>query len=321
MVVMGLLAPGVVAVGLAYACTPQANIHTDTSGVAGTRVLVSGDEFAPAGRVDIHWGSTTGPVLATATGPSFRTSVTIPEAPPGVYTIVALGLDAANAVAGEGRQAFEVIGAEPAASPSSSAPAGDAGAAATPSTQAAEPAAAAGAQPSVSPPPDGVTGKTRTPSTSRTPVRGASPSKSTAPSRPAHTPAAQPRAGARATAASPVSSNPPVVRAQDGRAVFGGSVAPLAARRSAHAGRSAKEPATASPQRPRPAAQPSVARSPSLSPSAADPRMAQPSSPGSTLMLGIGLLGVGMVALFAGALVAGVRRRRAPATRTHDPRH
>src|SRR3954453_18528554 len=121
LVVLGVLSSGVVAAGLAFACSPQANIGLGgvTSGLDGSQVGVSGGSFPAGGRVELRWGSAAGPLLATATGPGFSTGVTIPQADPGVYAIKAVGFNADGSSAGQGpATTFEVT-----APPSTTAPA------------------------------------------------------------------------------------------------------------------------------------------------------------------------------------------------------
>ncbi len=79
------------AVSLAWACVPQGSFNINPNqGAAGSQVAASGSGFE-SGPVEIRWESRTGPLLATATGPSFsNVSVTIPaSAEPGIHYLSA----------------------------------------------------------------------------------------------------------------------------------------------------------------------------------------------------------------------------------------
>lgn len=92
----------------AWACTSQPRIFALSSQEAppGSEVRVTGQTVAPQGEVEVRWNDVEGPVLARTaadgTG-SFSAVVRIPEARPGVYTILAVA-------GGEGvaRSALEV---------------------------------------------------------------------------------------------------------------------------------------------------------------------------------------------------------------------
>lgn len=84
----------------AWACSPTPDITLQTaSGLAGSRVLVSGTYFAPPADgqpnpITIHWASASGPVLATMAGPTFSVYVVVPvDAAPGPYVIGAAQSD------------------------------------------------------------------------------------------------------------------------------------------------------------------------------------------------------------------------------------
>lgn len=310
LVVLGVLSSGVVAAGIAFACSPQANMALDqTSGAAGAQVVVSGSAFETDGPVEVRWGSARGPILATATGPSFSTAVTIPQASPGVYAIIAVGYDSSNVRAGTAPATYELTG--PPAAAADPAPAEQA------------PAATADPAPAAAPVAQAPAGSTPTRTAASKPK--SSPAKKAPASRPAASkPVVKAPARSQQTAASkPSSVNPPVVQTRSGRAVFGGSVAPVVEERAvARADRkpAAKKAAVTPAKAPQQAAVKPVAKSPALLPSASDPQV-QTSSPGSTLMIGIGLLGIGLVAMFAGALVAQTRRRRAPVAEQRTRKH
>lgn len=81
---LGLLLAGA---GLAWACTPQADINVSSaSGEAGSSVMVSGAQFE-SGPLEINWEGVR--PLGLAEGPGFTETVRIPDAEPGTYTIVA----------------------------------------------------------------------------------------------------------------------------------------------------------------------------------------------------------------------------------------
>ena len=62
------------------------------SGPPGTEFLITGTGFAP-GLVELHWGSQTGPIIATAEGPDFSVSATVPDSPPNSHPVVAVVTD------------------------------------------------------------------------------------------------------------------------------------------------------------------------------------------------------------------------------------
>jgi hypothetical protein len=91
--IFGVLAVSLTWAALAWACHPAASISlSPSSGSAGTSVTVSGNTFRAGAPVQITWNGATGQPLATATASpsgSFQTTITIPNAPADVYTIVA----------------------------------------------------------------------------------------------------------------------------------------------------------------------------------------------------------------------------------------
>ena len=103
-VLLGSASAVLVVAAIAWACTPQAYISVSPgSGGQGTQATVSGGSFTAA-PVQIHWGSASGPVIGNAVGPRFSTSVTIPASAPDVYYIVAVGPQ------GSSSASFEVVG-------------------------------------------------------------------------------------------------------------------------------------------------------------------------------------------------------------------
>ena len=72
---------------VAHACSATTNIALGSGqGPSGSTVSVRGAAFA-GGPVQIHWGSVTGPLLATPVGATFSVRVTIPDVAPGLYYI------------------------------------------------------------------------------------------------------------------------------------------------------------------------------------------------------------------------------------------
>lgn len=134
--VVGALACAVMAAGLAWACTPQAQFtrFSPASGAPGTQVTVTGDNFSDVA-VTIHWGSASGPVIGTAQGPTFTTTVTVPQAPGDVYAIVAVAIGPTTLTSGQAVGSFTMV--QPAQPASGSTSASTSGA--TPSGQAATP--------------------------------------------------------------------------------------------------------------------------------------------------------------------------------------
>ena len=74
----------------AWACATQPVVSPQpASGTAGSVVKLSGASFRADAPVEVFWGAVGGPRLATATGPTFTVSITVPQAAPGVHYIVA----------------------------------------------------------------------------------------------------------------------------------------------------------------------------------------------------------------------------------------
>jgi hypothetical protein len=121
-----LIGAGVVSAGLllaaasaAWACTNLATLNlSNAAGASGQSITVTGSSFhvaasGPQVPVVLHWNGATGPVLATvspdATG-NISAQVTIPQAQPGYYVLVAS--QQANGVDEYGtpaRAAFEIL--------------------------------------------------------------------------------------------------------------------------------------------------------------------------------------------------------------------
>ena len=87
---VGVLAVVLASVSLAWACVPQGSLSlTPKVGPAGSTVTAKASGFPAGSTVEIRWGSKTGPLLKTGTGPSFSTPITIPAAAPGVHYVSA----------------------------------------------------------------------------------------------------------------------------------------------------------------------------------------------------------------------------------------
>lgn len=105
--VLGFAATVLAAVGsAAYACTNLSTINLSTgSARAGDTITATGTSFGGGGcgcrprgvsPVEIHWNGRSGPVLAEAsadTAGSISATFTVPDAKPGMYTIVAVQRD------------------------------------------------------------------------------------------------------------------------------------------------------------------------------------------------------------------------------------
>lgn len=88
-VVLAALSAAVVGIGVAWACTPAAEISVSPAkGKSNDTATVSGAQFKEA-PVQIHWETVNGPVIGTAQGPSFSVAVTIPDSAPGTHYLVA----------------------------------------------------------------------------------------------------------------------------------------------------------------------------------------------------------------------------------------
>ena len=208
----------VVAAGVSWACTPQASVVTSPgTASAGSTVTVTGGSFysgAGYGAVEVRWDG--GVLLASAPGPSFSLQVQVPNAPPGVYSVVAQQKDAQGAVAGTASTAFTV--SDPATTtPTGSQPSSTSGTSATTTSRTRQAPTSGSPTPATAdaeaaPAPEaGATPAEGAPATSASPApatSSATPSASTA--SPSAT-ASSPRTAARATSAgrSPLASASP----------------------------------------------------------------------------------------------------------------
>lgn len=113
---------------VALACTPGGGITADPgSGPPGSFVDISGTGFVAAGEqwqeqevgpVEIRWNTTSGPLLATATGPDFTQSVTVPQdATNRTYYFVAVQRRADGGSVRQAAASFQVTGAKQATAP------------------------------------------------------------------------------------------------------------------------------------------------------------------------------------------------------------
>lgn len=88
-----VLATAVAVMGIgavAWACVPGSQLRAQPDhGAPGQQATVHGQGF-PDRPVEIHWGSSTGPVIATGQGPEFAVGFSVPGVGDGVYTIVAV---------------------------------------------------------------------------------------------------------------------------------------------------------------------------------------------------------------------------------------
>jgi hypothetical protein len=109
--------------GDARACVPQPIVYLRpvSSGPPGTEVTVEGQNFT-AGRAEVRWNGFDGQILATPTGPTFSSAVSIPDVDPGLYTVLVLVRDPAGAIGAVARSAFQVT-SRAGISPSSGQPA------------------------------------------------------------------------------------------------------------------------------------------------------------------------------------------------------
>ncbi len=95
------------------ACVPQPLISLDpkSSGPSGSQVTVNVFSLS-GGRAELRWNSIDGEMLATGGGSELSQSITIPQVPPGLYSIILLERTASGALAASGRAAFEVTGSD-----------------------------------------------------------------------------------------------------------------------------------------------------------------------------------------------------------------
>ena len=324
-----LAAVAVIPVAIAMACNPQAYLTLDkASYVPGDTVKVSGSFFRASTAITVSLDRTgqSATVTSSSNG-SLSTSFALPaSAPTGGYSVSATGIDPDTGGVINGlpaRSSFVVANAVPASTP---APASDAtgqpGTPAASSPQASAPAdqpAATATRPTQRP-----TSSTNA-RTWREPAVTSEPDVQRSTTRPAAQNGTAPRPE-RATA--------------NGRAVFGGSVAPAVSATTAVApavtsgatatrstqksgarpSSSSSRPARVSPQAAEQTAADDVwgavtsGRSPSVLPVAGDGVAVSSPRAGSQLALGIMMLGAGALALLGGLAFGEARRRRVRAS-------
>ena len=197
----GALGLGLGGASLAWACGGQATISLSaSSGTAGSPLGISGALFTADAPITIHWGGTSGVVVATATGPSFSVNAAVPAgAAPGVHYVVA------TTGAFQASRAFRVVAPQAAASSPTAGSEPATGSTSDLPVSAAPPAVAPSAEPALAPVP--ATGATA-PAPAARPAR---PVVAPAPARDAAraTPAAAPAAPAPvAPAPTPVAEEP-----------------------------------------------------------------------------------------------------------------
>lgn len=101
------LATAVAVPAVAWACSVQTELGLAFNrGAARSQVEVRGTAFSP-GAVELHWNTVSGPVLAAVSGPRFDTTVTVPDAAPNVYYLVAVQNSSGGLVT-KAAAAFEV---------------------------------------------------------------------------------------------------------------------------------------------------------------------------------------------------------------------
>ncbi len=303
--ILTVLAVAASSAAVAWACTTQSYLDLGaTAGHPGDTVAVTGSLFVKA-PVEIRWNGAHGPLLGTGAGPGPTTvNVTIPDAPPGTYYLHGVARDADGNIF-DAKTAFTI-------------PAADSTTAAAPATPAptSAPAAPAPAAPAPAP------ARISIPSAPRPAHRHAH-----ARTHAGHSPSRGTVGHSRPTAQAPVSptptsENPAVVRTSAGQRVFGGSLAP--SKPSAHPRRGAHPSPTtpgdlrgewaAAGQRQAPGASDlwkglgAKTHGAALSPG--NRALAPANGAASQFALGLGLLGLSLVAMLAGFLVAAVRRGR-----------
>lgn len=301
--ILAVLALAASSAAVAWACTASSYVDLGaTSGHPGDTVAVTGSAFINA-PVEVHWNGTNGPLLGTGQGPGPTTvNVTIPDAPPGTYYLHGVARESDGQV-WDAKTAFTIL-----APVSSTAPA--------PAAPPAAPAAPAPGRISIPSAP-----RAHSHAHARTHARH-SPSKGTA----GHRPAVQAPASS-----TPTSENPAVVQTSAGQRVFGGSLAPPKpsshARRGAHRspqttpGDLRGEAAAAKPPQAPGAAKlwkGPGAKSQGVTLSSGSGQTTPTGGASSQFGVGLGLLGLSLVAMLAGFLVAAVRRGRVPAASRGD---
>jgi len=301
--------------GASFACSPSCCFATlvQDAGPSQSRVTVQGTMYGTS-PVEIRWGSTTGALLATPTGSSWSQVVTIPNADPGYYSVVVIGIDPVSHTQVLSSPTFHVTGAsttEPATggtsdSPSAATPSpspsssGDAPAASTSEPQSSAPAGSNVAAASSVPAGSNVGASSSTPAAATSSAVGTQ-TPATRPAVASSAPAATgPTSAGRTAPAAPASKSAPVAAAQTGPAAAGAAVPAPAAAMEAPLAAPAAVPTAAEPL-----PLPWSSGSHSVSRGLLDAPSGRHQEP---LGLGLALLGAGLVAAFGAVSVIGMRR-------------
>lgn len=110
---LGLAGAGMIVLlgaGIAWACIPQArlvSLRPVSSGPPGMSVTVDGLAL-DGGPNEVRWSSPDGPKLASATGPNFSVSVTIPDVPVGLYGLYVISRLRDGSIGNAASAAFQV---------------------------------------------------------------------------------------------------------------------------------------------------------------------------------------------------------------------
>ena len=120
---IGLVVATLAWAAAAWACfpLPLVTVAPQASGAAGDQVTVNGVDLG-AGAIEVRWNALDGTLLGRGSGPNFSIPVTIPDAPDGVYVIVALTREANGSVGVKAAAEFQVGSAAAGGAPLSSPP-------------------------------------------------------------------------------------------------------------------------------------------------------------------------------------------------------
>jgi hypothetical protein len=105
-----LVAVGAGVGSVAEACVPLRtflSLRPASSGLSGGQVEVAGFGFSNS-QVEVRWNSLDGPRLGTAMGPDFSVEVMVPEAPHGLYQVIAISRSEDGSIAEAATAAFLV---------------------------------------------------------------------------------------------------------------------------------------------------------------------------------------------------------------------
>ena len=110
-----LLALGLMAASLAWACIPQPLLVVEPSATArvGDKVTVRGVNFR--GLSEIRLNGLSGPRLATGRGEQFTIRVAVPEVRPGLYVLVGVSRDPTGGLAASASTPLQVVSSRPGA--------------------------------------------------------------------------------------------------------------------------------------------------------------------------------------------------------------